>query len=330
LEAGMKKVLILFLMAFLLLAVAGCRRKAFSIIVEPLTDASEKKAVDGVPFYKKIPVWLQTSVYLDPYYEISLFVSQGEPGKGVATTAIPSAKMLIAESDLPKFSNFVNQAKKLTSEGAIISKFKRIVPEKDQYKIRGPSSFKDIPKEEGPKKDSMKLPKLYSNSTEEKIVVDWKNLYYINYLVPVVGSSSLTAEFGDDGTLTKAAGETEDKTLETIVGAVSTFLPIKEFLTDKWIPQAAAKRGGVRETKGMIAISLGIEKKICKYTLTEVHRKLGEDNQEIALDSRSANKALEILDADSAKKDEKKNDAKKALEFSGQVTLPREEKKENE
>jgi hypothetical protein len=328
LEERMTQTFIVLLVAVLLLGVCACQRKnGFSVSVGPLEDAPERKDVDGIPFYKKIPVFVQTSIYLDPYYEVSLFVSQGEPGKEAAISSIPSAIMLIAESDLPKFSNFVNQARKLTSVGAILNKFKSILPEKDHYQIRGPNSFKDIPKEDGPAKESLKLPKLYSNNIETRIVVDWKNLYYLNYKTPVVGSSSLAAELNADGTLAKAAGEIEDKTLETIVGAVAAFLPIKEFFTDRWIPATKITKGGLQAGEGIIAISLGIEKKICKYTLTETKRTLSGDNQEILLDSKSAGKTLEILDADSTKNDDKKEAAKNALEFSGHVKLPAEEKR---
>ena len=82
--------------------------------------------------------------------------------------------------------------------------------------------------------------------------------------------------------------------------------------------------------EGMIAISLGIEKRICKYTLTETHREESKDNKEILLDSNSASKTLEILDADSTKKDDKNDVAKSTLEFSGQVKLPADEKKGNQ
>jgi len=324
------KIKSIYFLLIIILLLSGCiQTKGFSVKVGPLEDATKIKDAAGIPFYKKIPIFVQTSIYLSPFYEIKLYVSEGKVGNEVTATSIPSAKMLIFESDLTKFSNFVNDAQRLESAADVISKFNGTLPLTEQYKIRGVDAFKGVSQRTDSEKEKMKLPELYSNNIETKIVVDWLNLYYLNYMVPLAGSSSLTAEFSPEGTLNKAVGETEDKTLETIIGAVSSFLPIKEFFTKKWgVGETTAElfKPVTKRTTKIIHISLEVEKKICKYTLTKTCRTANEISEMIALDDKLASRGLEVIDSASAKKDEKKDAAKNAIEFAGQVKMPEEKK----
>jgi hypothetical protein len=76
---------------------------------------------------------------------------------------------------------------------------------------------------------------------------------------------------------------------------------------------------------------LEIEKKVCKYTFTKLLKMLPGTELEykpIQLSDESAGRSLEILDSTSAKKDDKKDAAKNAIEFSGQIKMPEEAKSE--
>jgi hypothetical protein len=323
----MKKLVVLLILVFLLFITSGCSRKSgFSVTVEPLADAPQKMAVDGIPFYKKIPIFVQTSIYLDPFYEIKLFVDEGTVDRENKPSLLPAAVSLIAESDLPQCSVFANKVKSLSDINSVIQKFMEIVP--STYQVRGVNYFED-------NNENPNLPKLFSNHADAKMVVDWKNLYYINYKVPVVGTSSLKADLGPDGTLTKAEGETTDRTVETILGAVSSFLPIKELLTTALTPAILKGEAGEKEHRREtevkpVTISIEIEKKVCIYTLTKIHRDWKDGYPAILLSDVSANRVLDVIDLAPIPKNGNNGAPKNALEFSGQITLPAEENQPNE
>jgi hypothetical protein len=326
---------LVFLFMVVLLASIGCQRKnGFVVSVEPLPEASRKGPVCGIPFYKKIPVFVQSTVYLDPFYEVRLYIDEGTVSKELKPALLPVAVSLIAEKDLPTCSKFIAAIRGVSTIEGIIEEFNQtVVP---IFKIRSFDEFDRLAKEQQKKKapnssdqdqpelGKIDMPQLFSNASETKMVIDWNHIYYINYKVPVVGSSSLNAEFNSDGTLTKAVGETEEKTFEAVVGAISTLLPVKEYLTKKWVPGENKRISGKE-----MAIALEIEKKVCKYTLTKVHQEWAMGYPAICPADNSASRILEIVDATTAKKDEKKEATKNAIEFSGQVKLPAEEKKEN-
>jgi hypothetical protein len=344
-----------------LLLMSGCiRSRGLSVSVEPVQDATKKKVVDGIPFYKKIPVFTQTSIYLDPFYEVRLFINYKKDGSQTKAITLPAAVSTIYEEGLAGCNQFYEATQSFSALvdpiAAIIKSFDNSIPADYKYRIRGVDDFTDG--------SNKKLPVLYSNVVDSKMIVDWKNQYYINYKVPIAGSSSLTAELSGEGTLNKVTGETEDKTLSTIMEGISTLLPLKEYLTAKWIPKSPDKTTQENFTSLEISISLEIEKKVCKYTLSKFHslkeweqadnqRKKDELEQieqeqgsvgpakavtkkepremypafpAIELSDPLATKSLELIDQSSAKKDDKKDAQKNAIEFSGQVKLPAEDK----
>jgi len=354
------KIKSIYFLLIVILLLSGCiRSKGFSVSVEPVKDATKKKAVDGIPFYKKTLVFTQTSIYLDPFYEVRLFINYKKDGSQTKSTILPAAVSKIYEKELVGCNQFYNDTQSVPTGKdpitAIVDSFNKFVP--PSYPIRGVNDFKDVSND--------KLPVLYSNVVDSKMIVDWKNLYYINYKVPVAGSSSLTVELSGEGTLNKSTGETEDKTLATIIEGVSTLLPMKEFLTSKWIPKSSIAEVQKSLASLEISISLEIEKKVCKYTLSRFHslkewdqadkqRKALEQNKienkqgsadqgqktaktieepkemypsfpAIELTDQFATKSLEIIDSSIAKKDDKKDAVKNAIEISGQIKMPEKE-----
>lgn len=357
------KIKSIYFLLIVILLLSGCiRSKGFSVSVEPVKDEIKKRALDGIPFYKKTLVFTQTSIYLDLFYEVRLFINYRKDGSQTKTTILPAAINMIYEKELAGCNQFYNATQSLPSGvdpiAVIIASFNEFVP--NTYPIRGVNDFGNVSK--------TKLPVLYSNIVDSKMIVDWKNIYYINYKVPITGSSSLTAELSGEGTLNKVTGDTEDKTFPAIIEGISTLLPLKEFLTSQWIPKSSNAEIQRSITSLEISITLEIEKKICKYTLSKLHslkewdqadkqrkaaeqeKNKGEDDKTneglhmaktikepkemypafpaIELTDQFATKSLEVINSSSVKKDEKKDAAKNSIEFSGQVKLPTEEKNE--
>jgi hypothetical protein len=171
--------LVLSALIVILLFWGSARRKGFCVTVEPLAGRGKKKTVNGIPFYKKIPVFVQTSIYLDPFYEIRLFINPSDSGE--KPVMLPDAVSLIRPDDLYKCKDFFNSSRSLQEKNEVITTFKKDISA--TYEVRGVDYFKvEL-------KDPNLIPKLYSNVVEARMVVDWKNLYHINYRVPAIGSS---------------------------------------------------------------------------------------------------------------------------------------------
>lgn len=79
-------------------------------------------------------------------------------------------------------------------------------------------------------------PELYSNQVVETTAVDYDRVLFLNAPVPWFGESKLTSELNADGTLSKASTEVTSEPGD----ALSTLLPIKEFLTAELIDDDAS------------------------------------------------------------------------------------------
>ncbi|MDH3892441.1 MAG: hypothetical protein OEV49_15340 [candidate division Zixibacteria bacterium] len=71
-----------------------------------------------------------------------------------------------------------------------------------------------------------------SNDFREEARVDYTNKYYINSKRPVIGNADASVDLMADGTLNKVEATVDDKTLETVIGA----LPVSEVVSALLIP----------------------------------------------------------------------------------------------
>jgi hypothetical protein len=165
---------------------------------------------------------------------------------------------------------------------------------------------------------------LVSNSLAQVAIVDYDKPYYLNGPLPWFGSTKVSAELNTDGTLSQGAIEPETKLAE----GIAALLPLKEFLTGKFVktPTPGAAGGGLMEYK------LTVEPRGYRYTITADYS--SDPCREVKLDAECKVKPLikkgdnlwvrTPLDSPSA---EKKGDGD-AITFSGNITLPKTEKKD--
>ena len=146
-------------------------------------------------------------------------------------------------------------------------------------------------------------PKIYHTSTKKETKYENGDLYYINVEKPWIGTSTATIKLSEHGRLTEMTASVEDKTVETILGA----LPIKEFIShdlglDEALQEEAAMGAGVGETR-ILSSSLSYDTLIYVY-------KLGSP--------------LDVFEASTRSHSQKKEGKNEnAVSFSGSVVLPK-------
>ncbi|WP_141491747.1 hypothetical protein [Longimonas halophila] len=88
---------------------------------------------------------------------------------------------------------------------------------------------------------------LTRNTSSIRSFVDYSRPYFFNASRPFIGTSSATAEFGPNGTLSKGSSETEDRTVETMLSSLalgdilsSMLVPAPEDIMEVNLPEIRA------------------------------------------------------------------------------------------
>lgn len=197
----------------------------FSLIAPRFNVLTVKKGgqdAEGLPFFVKNSRRIHETVYLETLADVTLTVLETKPAAGAKpatttpirvethTTSIsnPQAAAKLAELQAAVATTLSTRySDQVAVWAAVQDKFNALLP----YTVSFPP--------EG------SLP-LVLNAIREETYIDYAKPYTINATMPLIGSTDLTTELKDDGTLGKAIIKTEDSTLTTALGT----LPIKELM----------------------------------------------------------------------------------------------------
>jgi len=209
------------------LVLAGCAHETAVVRVsdwENPTWSTPSQAEPGIPFFVKKGVCRQESIWLEPQYDLSVDISV-DGAKPVsrkvtlsrtgfesqqATSLLRLLKSLQTQTGTPQ-SNLTPE----TCPSAI----------SDDIDALDVSGFKPTCRPEGGDKlDAQPCAKdlmFAANTAQPAYIVDYAHRYYLNSRSPWIGSSQVAAKLADDGTLTDGTVQRDDKTWDTILSSLS-------------------------------------------------------------------------------------------------------------
>ncbi len=198
------------------------------------------KANDGIPFYVRRVEHVQHTIRDLPWLQVALSASpvrmtkpDGEELLGASTTryrnvpSTPDGRAAIAKliQDVASMQAVIDRSRACGIFKTVDSDFRQL-PEATIDNIAA--------------SDGSQL-RVTSNFIERVSFVDYSKTYYLNGKVPWFGSSSLSAELSDAGTLSKGANATTGGAAEAITaiaGAATGLFPLKELFSAKFVPPA--------------------------------------------------------------------------------------------
>jgi hypothetical protein len=163
------------------------------------------------------------------------------------------------------------------------------------------------------------------NTVEQTAVIDYSKKYYLNTQVSIFGNGTVSAELNSDGTLSKTSSATTPGATE----ALSTLLPIKEFLSAAAglaAPVGGFREGGLPLLGKKVQFTLSLEKVGNVYEFTDI-TDVKPTTPKCALtrilvdfntDDSYKDKQFTVKPLGGAKEENKPN----TIKISGDVTLP--------
>ena len=304
----------------------GCASNAFQVSNDPNSG--------GLPFYVKSAVYRQHSVYQYEWLRVSLSsapvtgTKDGEEKLGAKTTRVVDIADDQANRDaVRRLQELVaalpgtpaTDLQKRTD--AITAAFANLKPLPPGY-LKAPASA-DL--------------RSGGNYVERITVVDYSRPYYLNGKVPAFGSSNLSTELAADGTLAKGSNSVTGggaDALNAIASAITGVLPIKEYLTSKWVPTPKTETalqnntfildiGGVGRVTGAIRYEVAVEPKAMLYDFTSDYTSVPNGGSLAHVPADFANGLYTIRAAEKAPEGEKDDGG---ISFSGKVQMPAEKK----
>lgn len=266
--------------------------------------------LEGIPFYAKKQLFRQSSTYEVRWLDVTLEIGQVRGADRVAHSKLST----LARLDSPGLQD-------LRETLAILSDTSVDEPANTAAKVRVLAAFANLDAETpAVNRDAPPVAaQLTANSVDAVVVVDYGRTYYLNSPLPWFGTGKLTSELNADGTLSKASSEADTKMAE----ALSTLLPIKEFLTAELIKPAAAP-GAAASVFAPFYFTLQVKSSGYRYTYVAEHET--DPCPKVAscilpaLPSTHPRFTRTSLDEPA----EKPKDDGKAIAFSGSVKLPKE------
>lgn len=213
------------------------------------------QSVDGIPFYVKTAKCLQSSAYLAPYYR--LILQSNNPTIKAETINISEQTYLASTAQ--ELVSLIRTNPKMNEEtlGKVLS---------DWNSLKAPATniqpYTCITGAAGG--GACALPSfLVGNTAVPKVFVDYGAVYTLNARAPFSGSANGDYKLNDDGTLTEASAQMEDKTFETAAGLFPAADLIK---TAAGITAHGFDASGI-ET---VALQLSIEQRGIKITRSKL------------------------------------------------------------
>jgi hypothetical protein len=212
-----------------LLFFTGC--SVLRIHEEPTTVKTNLTKLKGVPFYIKVGKLKQTTVYTRTWLEVEFTLSdvdaadkKNNPRKAIlllkedtATAPLLMAGMNAAKATARESGDVTDVVEAFLTAGLKQIEMADIINE-TKLSPQPVQGYKAITEN------------LISNGTECVTEVDYDHTYYFNGWIPIFGSSTASFELAADGTLSKGSATTDTT-------ALLAQIPMKEYLTKKWIPK---------------------------------------------------------------------------------------------
>jgi len=306
----------LFLFSVAIFGVSGCGR---------MIEVSKDSSTEGIPFYIVKGATEQKTSWISPFYHVTVSIDTLVPSKGSTTKKQTTDHVIDIEKDLSSqnytdLREFVQSKNSGLRDGKI--DYKNVIDKFTQdYDFFDPYSDKQC-----------KFVVAANTNTRTKYV-DYKTPYYINVKKPFIGSSEMAAELNAEGTLSKASGKTEDKSIETIVSGLTSIVPIKEMLQYKWTGAEAFAPETEKGTEKPPAypghprsiVTIKSESRLISYSLSRlwIDELLGHGPIQLN-DTTSLDVSFtRTIDASNAKGDDKK-DGSTNIDVSGKISIPKE------
>jgi len=270
------------------------------------------KKQEGIPFYTKVGRYKQTTIFREQWIEATLSLTVREP-LGAGGNEKPAERPAgqygyeFKSLALEKLHTIQESIVKATDDAQVLKAIADLKALAQDASLSG--------------RDPVGTP--VSNTVESIAVVDYSQIYYVNAAQPWFGSAGLTSKLNEDGTLTEASLTTESKMGE----GIASFLPLKEYLTGKFVESAkAAGSEALLKTVtpgAQFRAALSLERKGVAYKFTRLSPKDFCTDAgvcaPIKFDRDTGNYTTEDLGGGGPEK--KEND--KSISFSGTVELPK-------
>jgi len=183
----------------------------------PSSSVKTTGSVDGVPFYPKKARCRQEIVWFEPAYTLTLAALV--PDKDGTLQTHPRGAVVLSRSKFvsPELNSLVKLLNNPVANADTIGQaWAKVVAISDASVLT--RDFGSIPAG-----DLI----LASRSAAPSVYVDYADQYYVNAKIPLSGSANIDAKVAEDGSLSEASSQVENKTLDTILSA----LPISSVIT---------------------------------------------------------------------------------------------------
>lgn len=295
---------------------------------------------DGIPFYKKVGVKRQHTVYAHTSLQVTLSfrpVRIAKDGQEVLGTAQSVTRWVESSQSSRQRISELNQAS-LAVRGVPFSDLQR----RQADLLRLLNAIPEASAGDGSHPDTTELVTI-SNHVDLISVVDYSTVYYLNSRKPLFGSASIAAEVAADGTLAKtdaSASAEAGEAIESIATGLATLAPIEEFLSTRWLPSSTSDKamflremqvplypGDVRDTTDQtvgLVVEVSVQEKTVHYDFV---RDLPPGHSIVdKLPHVPADFATGIFTRTVVDVKAKAPEAKDAVSFSGSITLPAQKK----
>lgn len=323
------------------LALAGCTHQTAIVSEQDLTQTGAPiSELKGIPFYSKKGVCNKESVWLEPQYSLNLtMVADGNPP---LTRTMVISRHGFEGSDTQELLQLLTGLKGAYNPGEIVpnscpaaigAKWDAISTNRQYSVVLGLDSDESLLRSA----EAMHNVLLVSNKAEIGAATDYSHRDYLNTLSPWNGSSQVDAKLAADGTLTEGSVQRNDETLSTILTSITSL--VGDFTGASAAAAAAPGAAAAAQPKGAKLPARGpppscpaynnwpsVLKQV-KYTYSLKTTIYNHDHKiQTDLSGKCSlagdrvwggNFSVSVEDANGSAKN-----SNKAIQFSGQVTLP--------
>jgi hypothetical protein len=258
------------LLAVLLSCTCGCGVSVLNVVrtkpmdppVHSLDQCVKGNAcvLPGIPFYAVGYQCLHSTVWLQPVYSVSVVVTSSN-GDYVTSATKYLGRL---EFDDSGTQNVLNAVKAASQASTGVADYKAILDEFTKLPDVDPVTF-DTTKITDANSDESQEVMLASNTVAPERFVDTRSIYFYNVNKPITGPASAEIDLSNEGILSKASGQVEDKTLPTILSALPISDLIKAGVAVAYVRPGPPQPAGA----GKYKLDLQIQTRIYKHTRSQ-------------------------------------------------------------
>lgn len=218
--------------------------------------------VPGIPFYIKQAACKHQTVYIEPYYVLTLTVKF--PDKTLVSSSGVLSKSQFESAPVQQIRSIVGEKAKLDQNDA------QQLADLWDKNVRGRLYNPYRPENQIKPEDKYIL----ANTLTPEIYVSYTDAdqYFYNVDRPVIGSVQASIKLGPDGTLSEASAQVEDKTVSTILSLFPVSDLIKTAASDAPAAAFMAEAVGAPPGAPTVELELKTERKGIKFTRTSFEK----------------------------------------------------------